>query len=114
MAHVINRDAWADAPDRWHGEWEGRGAGAGISVIFFSSDRIGAGPRLHTHPYPETFIVREGCVRFTLGGEAIDAEPGQILVVPAGTPHKFENLGPGRLETTDIHASETFVTAWLE
>jgi len=114
MAYVINRDAWADRPDLWHGEWEGRAAGAGISVIFFSSDTVGAGPRLHTHPYPETFIVRQGRARFTVGGETVDAEPGQILVVPAGTPHRFENLGPGRLETTDIHASDIFITAWLE
>lgn len=114
MVHVINRDAWADAPEGWHGEWEGRHAGAGISVIFFSSERIGAGPRLHTHPYPETFIVRQGRARFTVGEQTVEAQAGQILVVPAGTPHKFENLGPGLLETTDIHASDGFVTEWLE
>jgi mannose-6-phosphate isomerase-like protein (cupin superfamily) len=114
MAYVINRDGWADAPHRWHGEWEGRAAGAGISVIFFSSDRIGAGPGLHKHPYPETFIVRQGRALFTIGDETVDAEPGQILVVPAGTPHRFENIGPGRLETIDIHASEIFITEWLE
>ncbi|WP_309083245.1 cupin domain-containing protein [Chelativorans sp.] len=114
MAYVINRDAWADASDLWHGEWEGRAAGAGISIIFFSSDRLGGGPRLHTHPYAETFVVRQGRARFTVGQETVEAQPGQILVVPPGTPHRFENLGPGRLETTDIHASETFITDWLE
>ncbi|MCT7374792.1 cupin domain-containing protein [Chelativorans salis] len=114
MAHVIKRESWADRPEGWHGEWEGGSFQAGISVIFFSSEEIGAGPRLHTHPYPETFIVRRGHARFTVEGKAIDAEAGQILVVPAGAPHKFENLGPGPLETTDIHASERFVTEWLE
>lgn len=114
MAHIINRDSWADVPERWHGEWEGAPFQAGISVIFFSSDKIGAGPRLHTHPYSETFIVRQGRVRFTVGEKTVDAEAGQILVVPTGMPHKFENLGPGLLETTDIHASERFVTEWLE
>ena len=114
MAYVINQDDWADMPGRWHGEWQGRAAGADISVIFFASDTIGAGPGLHRHPYPETFIVRQGRALFTLGAETIQAEPGQILVVPAGTPHKFENLGPGMLETTDIHANEVFVTEWLE
>ena len=39
---------------------------------------------------------------------------GQILVVPAGTPHKFENLGPGPLETVDIHGNGKFITEWLE
>jgi hypothetical protein len=34
--------------------------------------------------------------------------------VAADTPHKFSNLGPDFLETIDIHASEKFVTEWLE
>ena len=44
----------------------------------------------------------------------IEAHAGQILFVPAFTPHKFSNLGPELLETIDIHASNEFVTEWLE
>jgi mannose-6-phosphate isomerase-like protein (cupin superfamily) len=35
-------------------------------------------------------------------------------MVPAGVPHKFVNTGAGRLRQIDIHASERFVTEWLE
>ncbi len=114
MAHVIEREAWARHPEDWHGELQGAGYGAGMSVIFFSRTEVGEGPRLHTHPYAETFIVRAGRVLYTIGDREIEAQAGQILVCPPHTPHKFKNLGPGRLETIDIHASETFITEWLE
>ena len=39
---------------------------------------------------------------------------GQVLVVPKLTPHKFEVVGPERYIATHIHASETFITEWLE
>lgn len=45
----------------------------------------GGGPKLHRHPYEEVFVV-----------------------------HKFVNSGGGRLRQVDIHASERFITEWLE
>jgi len=36
-----------------------------------------------------------------------------ILLASKGTPQKFENLGSGRLETTDIHLSDTFIQTEL-
>jgi mannose-6-phosphate isomerase-like protein (cupin superfamily) len=114
MAHVIEMATWANDPARWHGELQGQPYGNGLSLIFFSSDKPGGGPRLHTHPYPETFIVQKGRALFTIGDDEIEATAGQILVCPANTPHKFRNLGPGELVQIDIHASETFSTTWLE
>lgn len=114
MAHVINFKDWAPDPNRWNGELEGYPYGNGLCLIFNSTERVGAGPRLHQHPYPETFIVRTGRALFTVGDKQIEAEAGQILVVPANTPHKFANLGPGLLEQIDIHSNERFITEWLE
>jgi mannose-6-phosphate isomerase-like protein (cupin superfamily) len=114
MKQVIEFEDWAKEPGRWHGELEGARYGSGISVIFVSSQQIGAGPKLHRHPYPETFIVRSGRALFTVGDQRIEARAGQILVAPAFTPHKFSNLGPDLLETIDIHAADTFATEWLE
>ena len=92
MRGVINPEEWAKVPGRWHGEFEGGGFGAGISVIFFSKPQIGAGPRLHQHPYPETFIIRSGRALFTVADEVIEAHAGQILFVPAFTPHKLRKF----------------------
>ncbi|HEX2348102.1 MAG TPA: cupin domain-containing protein [Ktedonobacterales bacterium] len=52
--------------------------------------------------------------RYTVGEATLEAEAGQIIVVPPNTPHKFANLGPGRLRQVDIHVSERFITEWLE
>ena len=74
----------------------------------------GSGPKLHKHPYEEVFVVQEGSVMFTAGDDVIEAVGGQVVVVPAGVPHKFVNSGAGRLRQIDIHASERFITEWLE
>jgi mannose-6-phosphate isomerase-like protein (cupin superfamily) len=74
----------------------------------------GGGTRLHRHPYEEVFVVQEGSVTFTAGDDVIEARGGQVVVVPAGVAHKFVNSGDGRLRQVDIHASDHFVTEWLE
>lgn len=48
-----------------------------------------------------------------IDGKVTIATEGDILVAPANAPHRFENMGPGRLEMIDIHANPTFVTVWL-
>lgn len=74
----------------------------------------GGGPSLHRHPYEEVFLVQEGTATFTAGDDMIEVGGGQVVVVPAGVAHKFVNSGTGRLRQVDIHASERFVTEWLE
>lgn len=113
-AHVINRkDGRGDGAD-WTENHQGKPYGAGISIILESTEDVGVGPRLHRHPYPETFVIREGRALFTVGSDEIVGHAGQILVVPANTPHKFRTLGPGRFESVNIHASDEFITEWLE
>ncbi len=74
----------------------------------------GSGPKLHKHPYEEVFVVQEGNVTFTAADEVIEARGGQVVVVAAGVAHKFVNSGTGRLRQIDIHASDRFITEWLE
>lgn len=114
MAYVINRQDWADALQGWSGELQCGAYGSNICLVFNHLPETGGGPRLHRHPYPETFIIRSGHGLFTVGDEEIRATAGQILIVPPNTPHKFTNLGPGPLETIDIHENGTFITEWLE
>jgi mannose-6-phosphate isomerase-like protein (cupin superfamily) len=58
--------------------------------------------------------VQEGSATFTAGNEVVEVSGGQVVVVPAGVPHKFVNSGTGPLRQVDIHASERFITEWLE
>jgi mannose-6-phosphate isomerase-like protein (cupin superfamily) len=94
-------------------EVQGHNHGAAVSIIVVDAPP-GSGPKLHRHPYEEVFVVQEGTVTFTAGDETIEAKGGQLVVVPAGVPHKFANTGKGRLRQVDIHASDRFVTEWLE
>jgi mannose-6-phosphate isomerase-like protein (cupin superfamily) len=55
-----------------------------------------------------------GSLIFEDPGEQLIGVAGQVLVVPKLTPHKFEVVGPERYIATHIHASETFITEWLE
>ena len=50
-------------------------------------------------------MVQEGEVTFTVGEATIEVSGGQIVVVPAGVPHKFVNSGSGQLRQVDIHPS---------
>jgi mannose-6-phosphate isomerase-like protein (cupin superfamily) len=86
----------------------------GASVSFFlSHNRPGTGPKLHRHPYDETFVVEEGDVLFTVGEETIEAGPGDIVIVPAGTPHKFVSRGDTHRQFS-IHPVAQMETEWLE
>ena len=94
-------------------EFQGYHHDACVSFIVVDASP-GGGPKLHRHPYEEVFVVQEGTATFTAGEEVIEARGGQVVMVPAGVPHKFVNTGAGRLRQIDIHASERFVTEWLE
>ena len=103
--------------EEWTENYEELPGGAGISIILESTTREGVGPRLHRHPYAETFIIRRGSATFSVGAgddeRSIVGRAGQVLVVPADTPHKFKT-GPEGYEAVHIHANATFETEWLE
>jgi mannose-6-phosphate isomerase-like protein (cupin superfamily) len=86
-----------------------------VGVSFFLTDAPpGTGPGLHRHPYAEVFVIQEGRVTFTVGDETVEATGGQIVIVPAGQPHKFVNAGAGPARHLDLHASGRMITEWLE
>ena|SRR5690242_8312135 len=95
------------------GNLVGQDHGASISLILDDSEP-GQGPRLHRHPYDETWVVIAGNLTFHAGTERLVAGPGDVVVVPSDTPHKFTNDGPGPSNLVCIHANPTFETEWLE
>ena len=95
------------------GTLKGEDHGATISLILDNS-QPGQGPRLHRHPYDETWVIQEGTLTFQLGNEEISAGPGDIVIAPPDTPHKLTNTGSGRSRAVCIHANPTMVTEWLE
>jgi len=99
--------------DRPGGSFEGGPHGSQIS--FFVVDMApGSGPRLHSHPYSETFLLQAGRARFELGGEPVEAGTGDLVVAPPDTPHKFTAVGDERLRMVTVHAAARMETTWLE
>ena len=105
---VVERDQLPDS------ELQGYLFGGAHVCLIFVDIEPGGGPRLHRHAYEEVFIVLEGQAKFTVGSDTIEARAGQVLIVQPRVPHKFVNSGNGRLRQIDIHASDRFVTEWLE
>jgi len=90
-------------------------AHGGIPATFFVVEApAGAGPRLHSHPYAEVFVVRDGAARFGVGEDVFDVRAGQIVVAPAGVPHRFVNSGQETLRTVNIQPVASMVVDWLE
>ena len=93
---------------------EGHLIGSPVSIIREFTSTLGSGPRLHRHPYVETFVIHRGRALFTVGDEKVVGSGGQVLVVPALVGHRFEVLDGGTYEATHIHSSDRFITEWLE
>jgi mannose-6-phosphate isomerase-like protein (cupin superfamily) len=113
MKHVINReDLDRRGPTSY--VFEGDKHEASFSMHITDGISPGQGPRLHRHPYEEVFVIHEGRATYTLGDATLEVTAGQIVLVPAGTPHKFVNSGDGPLLQTSVRPSAHMVAEWLE
>ena len=104
----ISAGEW-QSPGQLRGLLEGKGLNTGITLLRYATDVVGEGPTLHVHPYDEIFTITEGRARFTVGDKVIDAEVGDVVLGPANIPHGYQNLGPGRLDSLDIHLSPEWI-----
>jgi quercetin dioxygenase-like cupin family protein len=71
--------------------------------IFITEFARGQGPGLHTHPYPEVFLVEAGTGTFTVGDEELTVTGGHLLVVPSEVPHGFKGAGDDTLRVVSVH-----------
>jgi mannose-6-phosphate isomerase-like protein (cupin superfamily) len=94
-------------------EFVGETQGAPFSAYIVKADP-GQGPPLHQHPYVEVAFTLEGSATITVGNEQREVKAGDIVVIPANTPHRFVNSGGTTLRQIDIHASPKFVQTNLE
>lgn len=98
----------------YRGSVSGEDLGTQVTILTYGNDEPGTGPVLHVHPYDEVFILQQGRARFFVGDRVIDAAAGETVLGPAGVPHRFVNLGPGRLQTLDVHLSPRWIQTNLE
>ena len=88
------------------------GATTGSYEVFLQEGPEGSGPIPHAHPWDESFYVIRGEVDFSVDRSDLrTARPGDLVHVPAGTPHWFRwNHGGGAMlsTTSRLGASRLF------
>lgn len=83
----------------------------GSYEVFLQEGPEGSGPIPHTHPWAESFYVIRGEVDFSVDRSALrPARPGDLVHVPAGTPHWFRWTSAGAMlsVTSRLGASRLF------
>lgn len=75
---------------------------AGVSIFVTTYERD-QGVGLHTHPYPETFVVEAGTACFRVGGEEFEVAAGHVFTVPPEVPHGFSGAGEDLLRVVSVH-----------
>ena len=85
----------------------------GASVFVTEYAEAGQGPDLHWHPYPEVFVVQDGTAVFTAGDEELTVPAGNVVVVPAETPHGFKSTGDETLRVVSVHPRGKTEQTWV-
>ena len=109
MATVIPIDSIRRSPTA--SLFEG-GDEVGVSIFVTRYER-GQGPDLHVHPYPEVFVVETGTATFTAGDEQLTVGEGNIVIVPAETPHGFKCAADDTLRVTSVHPRGKTEQTWV-
>jgi quercetin dioxygenase-like cupin family protein len=81
--------------------------------IFVTEYQQGGGVGLHTHPYPEVFVVQAGTATFTIGDEELEVASRHIAIAPPETPHGFRNEHDDVLLVVSVHPSPRVIQTFL-
>jgi len=72
---------------------EGKASGGSVAVFEFDVPAGAKVPIAHSHDgYEETIYGLEGVLTFTVEGRPTDVGPGQVLCIPRGAVHGFDNV----------------------
>jgi quercetin dioxygenase-like cupin family protein len=71
---------------------EGAASGGSVAVFEFDVPAGARVPAAHSHDgYEETIYGLEGVLSWTLDGRQTDVGPGEVLCIPRGVVHRFDN-----------------------
>ena len=71
---------------------DGEASGGSVAVFEFDVPAAAKVPIAHSHDaYEETIYGLEGALTWTLDGERTEVGPGEVLCIPRGVVHRFEN-----------------------
>lgn len=82
------------APDQRYSQplIDATSGGVHAAVNYIRTPPGGGSPRgLHTHEWEQLFYIVEGTMNIEVDGREFEAQPGNLVVFPAGVPHKNWN-----------------------
>jgi len=72
---------------------EGNASGGSVAVFEFDVPAGAKVPMAHSHDgYEETIYGLEGVLTFTVEGRPTDVGAGEVLCIPRGAVHRFDNV----------------------
>ena len=74
----------------------------------------GSGPRTHSHPYAELFVLHDGRGRYQVGDKSFEAKADDVVIIPSGLWLSFVNTGSGPLRQTAIHETPEHTTTFRD
>jgi quercetin dioxygenase-like cupin family protein len=81
-----------------------------VTSVMHSTVVPGSGPRRHRHLHAEIFVLHDGQARYEVDGTLLDAQAGDMVIVPPDAWHSFVNTGSGLLRQTAIHQNPRAAT----
>jgi quercetin dioxygenase-like cupin family protein len=71
---------------------EGEASSGSVALFEFDVPAAARVPIAHSHDgYEETIYGLEGVLTWTVDGEQTDVGPGEVLCIPRGVVHRFDN-----------------------
>jgi quercetin dioxygenase-like cupin family protein len=72
---------------------EGHLSGGSVAMFEFDVPAGAKVPAAHSHDaYEETIYPLNGFMTWTVGGQRTDLRPGEVLCIPRGVVHRFDNF----------------------
>ena len=93
---------------------EGRAFGLAHLTLTLGESLPGHGTRLHRHDAEELIIVHAGRGTYTVGAVTIEAGAGEVVVIPAGVPHRWINHTQDPLVHTGVFSTNSFALEVVE
>ena len=82
---------------------EGEATGGAVTLFEFEVPAGARVPVAHSHDgYDETIYVLGGVLTWTVDGEPIDVGAGEVLHIPRGVVHRFDNTSDGEARALAI------------
>jgi quercetin dioxygenase-like cupin family protein len=80
-----------------------KGSAGTLTVFAFDAEQ---GLSEHSAPFDAYVQVLEGRVRLTIGGQAVEAGAGELVLMPANVPHAVSALGPFKMALVMLRHAE--------